>query len=794
VAMLFVSCKKVSKTIFDKMDIASIISLTSDTTVIFTTDYFPQIEKFDSIVSNFVEIIPVENGKVYQLVSTPKYLNYSVDLGVDEMKMKMQKSLNEWLGSIDFYLNGEKATVLLRQEELIEKVVKYKGKAKMVSVRGQMNSWNAATHPFSSEDGENWSLKLKLPAGDYQYLLVVDGKDMLDPENKEKVSNGMGSFNSLLSLKGVYKPLAPFLYSENQEDNTLIFNMKNLDSVKEMLLWSGYICNDDLLAPSFVAFWQNTQLPYNFIQKNDDLYRVIIPANAYQMERSYIRVYAYNADGGYSNDMLIPLQKGKVISDAIHLKRSDKQNMVIYSLMIDRFFNGDTSNDQPLNSMDVLPKVDYFGGDLKGVDDKINANYFNDLGINTVWLSPIIQNPYDAWGFIPKPKTKFSGYHGYWPVILKQVDTRFGDDLILKNLIDDAHQHHLNILLDWVANHAHINSIVFQQHPDWHTPDTTPDGRPNFELWDEFRLTTWFDKHIPTLDLEREEVYQSLTDSAIYWLDNFEIDGFRHDATKHIPEVYWRTLVQKIKTKYPHRPLYQIGETYGSPALINQYVKSGMLDAQFDFNLFDAIQNALLNDNASFADVAKVLKSSLTTYGYHHLMGNIIDNHDKPRFISLAGGAVRPDEDTKLAGWTRNIGTGNEIAYKKLKLLQAFVLTVPGIPCIYQGDEIGQPGANDPDNRRWMQFDNLAEKEQDVLNNVKKLTQLRKENLTLIYGDYLPLAVTKNVFAFARIYMGKMTIVAINKSLENQKVKYLNPLTNKINELEIAAMDWEIIN
>jgi glycosidase len=492
--------------------------------------------------------------------------------------------------------------------------------------------------------------------------------------------------------------------------------------------------------------------------------------------------------------MFIPLQWGKVITDAAYLKRSDKQNMVIYSLMIDRFFNGDKSNDSPLNLPDVNPKVDYFGGDLNGINDKINADYFNDLGINTIWLSPIIQNPYDAWGFIPNPKTKFSGYHGYWPVALKQVDTRFGDDLVLKNLIDDAHKHNINILLDWVANHAHQDSYVFKEHPDWHTPDTTPDGRPNFELWDEFRVTTWFDRHIPTLDLEREEVYQSLTDSAIYWLDNFEIDGFRHDATKHIPEIYWRTLVQKIKNKFPDRPLYQIGETYGSPALINQYVKSGMLDAQFDFNLFDAIQSALLDNDASFDNVAKVLKSSLTTYGYHHLMGNIIDNHDKPRFISLAGGAVRPDEDAKLAGWARNIGVGNEIAYKKLKLLQAFVLTVPGIPCIYQGDEIGQPGANDPDNRRWMQFDNLSEKEQDVFDNVKKLTQLRKENLALIYGDYILLAATQDVFAFARIYMGKMVIVAINKSLENQKINYLNPLTNKVDELDVKAMDWVVKN
>jgi glycosidase len=757
--ILFSCNEKLASTIFDKMDVASIISLAGDTTTIFTTDYFPQIEKFDSLVSNDVEIIEIESGKVFQIIA--KNSDY-----------------NEWIGSIDFYKDNNKGSVILRKEEVLNTTLTYTAKAKSVCMRGQMNNWNANASPFVSQDGENWSLSLNLPAGEYQYLLVIDGKDRLDPNNSVSISNGMGGFNSLLSLKGVDKNLAPFLVSEKLDNNKVILS-QIIDNQSDI---------------NIVAFWQNTRLPDNFIDFDGIKLSVIIPANAKNFERSYLRVYAYNADGGYSNDVFIPLKYGKVIENQDALNRHDKQNMIIYSLMIDRFYNGDKNNDQKLNSPDVNPKVDYFGGDLQGVDYQINADYFNTLGVNTIWLSPIIQNPFDAWGFIPNPPTKFSGYHGYWPVILKQVDTRFGDDEVLKTLISDAHTHNLNILLDWVANHAHQNSYVFQQHPDWHTPDTTPDGRPNFELWDEFRLTTWFDKHIPTLDLEREEVREALTDSALYWLKTFDIDGFRHDATKHIPEVYWRLLVHKMKTLFPDRPLYQIGETYGSPALINLYVKSGMLDAQFDFNLFDAVCSALINDNQSFDNVAKVLKSSLTAYGYHHLMGNIIDNHDKPRFISLAGGQVRPNEDTKLAGWTREIGVGDDVAYKKLKLLQAFVMTVPGIPCIYQGDEIGQPGANDPDNRRWMQFDNLSEKETDVLNNVKKLSQIRKENLALIYGDYIPIVANENVFAFARVYMGKCVVVALNKSKENQSIKFTNPLNKQEEEVNIEAMGYVVIS
>ena len=104
-----------------------------------------------------------------------------------------------------------------------------------------------------------------------------------------------------------------------------------------------------------------------------------------------------------------------------------------------------------------------------------------------------------------------------------------------------------------------------------------------YQLWDEQRLTTWFDTFMPTLDLERPEVYQTMTDSAVWWVENTNIDGFRHDATKHIPEVFWRTLTHKVRSKQ-RQPLFQIGETYGAPELIRGYLSNGMLDAQFDFN------------------------------------------------------------------------------------------------------------------------------------------------------------------------------------------------------------------
>ncbi len=513
-----------------------------------------------------------------------------------------------------------------------------------------------------------------------------------------------------------------------------------------------------------VAMWQNCRLPDDCIVPVEGAFGVIVPKDARYMERSWLRIYAAD-ERGLCNDVLVPLSRGKIVRNPKHLTRKDPHTQVLYSLMIDRFANGNTANDRPLNREDVLPKVDYMGGDLKGITDKIEQGFFDDLGITTIWISPITQNPYDAWGQNVDPDTKFSGYHGYWPIYTTRIDERFGTDAELRELLDAAHAHGMNVILDYVANHLHINSPVLKAHPDWTTSMYLPDGRRNLELWDEQRLTTWFDVHIPTLDLEREEVCEPMTDSALYWVANYDFDGFRHDACKHIPENYWRMLCRKMKTRFPERQLWQIGETYGSPELIGSYVKSGMIDAQFDFNVYHTAIDVIRTD-APMKRIADEVASSAAAYGSHHTMGNITGNHDKARFISLAGGALSPDEDHKRAGWHREVGVGDTVGYRKLGLLQALIMTLPGVPCIYQGDEYGIPGANDPDNRDMMQFDGYSEREQIQKAMVRELIALRRSAMPLLYGDMKTLAIDGNLWIFAREYMGEYVVVAINNGAE----------------------------
>lgn len=416
------------------------------------------------------------------------------------------------------------------------------------------------------------------------------------------------------------------------------------------------------------------------------------------------------------------------------------------------------------------PKVDYQGGDLAGIKSKIDDKYFNKLGVNTLWISPLNQNPLEPFSYNEYGKTKFAGYHGYWPISSSQVDFRFGTNQELKKMVADAHEHEINILLDYVANHVHEQHPLYQQHPEYTTPLYLPDGRINKELWDEQRLTTWFDTFLPSLDFGNPKVVDLMADSAVYWLNEFGIDGFRQDACKHVNEEYWRMVTYKMKQRDPKGNFFQIGESYGSPELMASYVNSGMLDGQFDFNVFDEANSAFNGvSGGTFTRLNNILKSSLKVYGSHNLMGYISGNHDKPRFMAMASGDLKVGEDAKATAWTREIGITDSLAYDKFALFHAFNLTIPGVPVICYGDEIGMTGANDPDCRRMMYFDNWNAREKKLAHHVSRLCHLRRDNMALLYGDFKTIENSENSWVYERRYFDSSAIVLLNNSPETRK-------------------------
>jgi len=718
------------------LGLATPVDLGVDSTEILLADFFVGDYKIDSIQAD-------------------KNLNVELNNDNSVVQITVGSDSLPAINVMNVFADGYKYSVLLRKSRKVkyEYIFDPKGKQySSVSIRGEMNAWNAENSPLKFDKGV-WSTELIIEPGKYQYLLVIDGKDHLDPNNSDSISNNMGGFNSLLAVGNIDNSKNPYLYTSVYNDNTITIGAQN--KVK-----------------TIIAFWDNYQLPDSYIKKVDSSFIITIPSEAANFNRSYIRVWACNKNG-ISNDIKVPLQNGKVLTDASNFTREDYEAAVIYNVFVDRFFDGNPDNNRPINEPDVvLPKADYHGGDIAGVAKVLKDGYFDTLGINTVWLSPVVKNVEGAYGYWPEPKSKFSAYHGYWPMNFSEIDDRFGTTDEFKQLVNELHTGNKNILVDFVGHHLHESSSFVKEHPNWFTDLYLPDGSLNTERWDDHRLTTWFDVFLPTLDSDNDSVVDAVSDSALVWFNEYGIDGFRHDAAKHVNLKFWTALTKKIKNQVSaqqDRKIYQIGETYGTPELVGSYVNSGMLDAQFDFNVYDAIVPAL-SSLGSFKHVASVLKTSFKYYGYHNLMGYITGNQDRGRFISYASGTLRFDEDAKVAGWTRDITVGDSTGYQKSAMLFAFINTIPGIPVIYYGDEIGMPGGNDPDNRRMMRFDNLSDKEKELKDIVAKLIKLRRSSLPLTFGDFKFLLEDDDVLAYQRTYFDKTVVVVFNKSDKKQSV------------------------
>ena len=712
--------------------------------------------------SVFLQDFILNPTEIDSITSTSEKLECRIDSSKTTASCKVAPDMEPFV-DVKLWIKGVPYSVPCRKTDKIDYVFSFKSDGKTyqkVQIAGQMNDWAPTLSPDLKLNSKGiYEVTLNLSPGTYLYQMVLDGNQNHDATNPNKVDNGYGKFNSILQVSGKGDKF-PKIWTDKTNYSSITLSTEN--EVKKVF-----------------AYWQNFLIPVEYLIQKPGQILISIPEEAKNLDRSYIRVWVSN-EFGVSNDVLVPLEKGKVLTDSKQITRADKQAQIMYFMLVDRFKNGNKANDKPMNRPDVNPKVDYWGGDLAGLQQEINNGYFKKLGVNTLWISPLNQNPTEPYGYYAPMKTKFSGYHGYWPISSSKVDFRFGTNQEFKNLVADAHKKDMNILLDYVAHHVHNEHPFYKQHPEMTTPLYLPDGTLNTERWNDQRLTTWFDTFMPTLDLQNPKVVDIMTDSALFWLNEFKLDGFRHDACKHIPEQFWRNLTLQIKKQNQGKNLYQIGETYGSPELISSYLTTGMLDGQFDFNVYDVANTTFAGVGGSdLTQVQTILNSSLYIYGNHNLMGNISGNHDKPRFMAYASGDLKFGEDSKAAGWQREIGITDSTAYDKLSLMHVFNMTIPGIPVIYYGDEIGLTGGNDPDCRRMMRFDGWNNREARLWNMISTLTHLRSNNPVLIYGSFINIQTTKDSWVYARKYFDKEAIVFINNSSKPKTIVVELPVSIK---------------
>ncbi|MDD3859153.1 MAG: alpha-amylase family glycosyl hydrolase [Bacteroidales bacterium] len=732
VLLSFASCKKSTEDYFNQENdpingLASVVILKPGENVINLNDYVVDISLIDSVY--------YENN------------NYIYDYETNILTLTSEFEDIPPLSEISIESKGFLYSIICKKtcREAVEIIFipEIGQEYSDVRVAGDFNSWNPENYLMNQEDGI-WKLSLNLDCGLYKYQIVADGKYLNNSKSGDTIPNGLGGYNTLLDAF--------------QTCNTSYFKLETLSFDGDEIT-IGLSDTPEKL----IVLWQNQIIPNKLENLESGNYKFEIPEQAKELERSYIRVFASN-ETCVANDLFIPLKDGHVIDDVKDIVRQDKFSNIMYFILVDRFNNGCIQNDRKLSDNRVSDKANYQGGDLYGVLEKLKDGYFKKLGINCLWISPLFKNPETAYMEYPEPHRYFSGYHGYWPISLTEIDDRLGNDSVFNALVNYSHDNKMNVILDFVANHVHEDNPLYQNNQNWATQLNLEDGRKNIRIWEEHRLTTWFDTFLPSWDFNNPVVADTISHFALLWLEKYNLDGFRHDATKHIPESFWRLLTRKIKTDFGDRSIFQIGETFGNRELIANYIGSGMMDSQFDFNLYFDIRNCFANSDGDMKILAKSLITSLNYYGYHNLMGNITGNHDMIRFISMADESVNLGEDDKEAGWNRDIIVEKESSYYKLVNLTAFIMSIPGVPCIYYGDEIGMPGVGDPDNRRMMKFEQLSDLEKMTFDHTSKLIHIRKNNIEFLLGTTTVVQAEKDLLVIKRKYFEHESFIIFNQS------------------------------
>ncbi len=414
---------------------------------------------------------------------------------------------------------------------------------------------------------------------------------------------------------------------------------------------------------------------------------------------------------------------------AVEKEERKWQDETMYFLMIDRFNNGDLSNDK---DADVNNPVAYQGGDFQGVIDKLD--YLKDMGFTTLWLSPIFDNV-------------DNGYHGYWIKDFYKPDEHFGSMEKFKELVREAHKRHIKIVLDFVANHVGPN------HPWLNDPtkkDWFHEKKPitNWDNKDDLENGWLYD--LPDLNTENPEVQKYLFDVAKYWIKETDIDGYRLDTVRHVPIEFWQKFSKEVKAEKPNFLL--MGEVYDTnPNTIKKYKNSG-IDSFLDFPFNEEARNVFAKSGQATDRLSTIWDYDKTAYKNPYLRGTFMDNHDMPRF-------------------TQDIVKNKEYPGTRWEMALTYMYTVPGIPVVYYGSEIALNGGDDPDNRKFMNF--RADK--DLMDYITTIGRLRQELPSLTRGNMKVLYEKDGMVVFKRQYKEETIVVAIN----NSKVTKTVTLTKK---------------
>ena len=243
--------------------------------------------------------------------------------------------------------------------------------------------------------------------------------------------------------------------------------------------------------------------------------------------------------------------------------------------------------------------ADFHGGDLGGVLEVMRSGYFEELGVNVLWLSPINQQ---AEGHFPgrDDGNEYAGYHGYWPTRGSSVEPRFGGDAALRALVDEAHRRGIRVLFDLINNQIHERHEYFKAHPEWFRTGCVCGASAGCG-WSERPLDSLFAPYLPDIDWRVPEAEAQFIADAVSWVEDYGVDGFRIDAVKHVETNSIADLRATLHRRFEQggTRLLLVGETavgefdaidlgcgqsYSNGyEWIDDYGGGGAIDGQFDF-------------------------------------------------------------------------------------------------------------------------------------------------------------------------------------------------------------------
>lgn len=444
---------------------------------------------------------------------------------------------------------------------------------------------------------------------------------------------------------------------------------------------------------------------------------------------------------------------------------------VFYHVFVDRFCKGENHpckqdvvlhenwNDAPEWRPDQNGKIlnnDFFGGDLKGIISKLE--YLKSLGVTCIYLSPVFE-AYSS--------------HKYDTGDYTKIDPMFGSTKDFSSLCRAAKALGIRVICDGVFSHVGSDSVYFNKHGKYGSLGAYQSKESPYYKWFNFRSYPdsydcwWNFETLPTVNKNDADYCSFINgEGGIIrrWIKN-GASGWRLDVADELPDAFLEQLRHAAKSESPDALI--IGEVWEDASNKTAYGKrrhyfqGQQLDSVMNYPLKDAVIDFVRNKNSyGLMLTMRELCDNYPACVLDCLM-NILGTHDTVRIITALAGDVITSNDRVLKANTHMSAEQWEIGRHRLKIASLLQFTLPGVPCVYYGDEAGTEGYNDPFNRTpypWGHEDSSLAKWYAFLGELRKTTPLLKS------GDYRPLYYENGVFAFERYDESDSLIVCVNLS------------------------------